>query len=218
MGLTRNQYLAEMGIQVWLTRSARAPLAAGPTSEPAEPLDSLSPLDRIRRSVAVPESTEPKMVETEQPRVSSTPAPVADSPAPQFSLVFAEFSDLVMLFEVDYSQDSLAPAQERLISDLGKALGRERQKITSLKWPMLDAAHVKQDQSAADQVIQARLKGSLQGKQHLLVFGDLSRQCAERMSQDRIKQLAVEDLQQYLSEPLKKKTLWLSARAWLEQG
>ena len=184
MRLTKHQYLAEMGIQVWVTRSERVPVSAAPTSVQAESLDGLSPLDRIRQSVAVPVPTETTPVENLEAPAVEPAASVQQAPAPRFNLVFAKFNNLVMLFEVGYQQDSLAPAQERLISDLGKALGRGRQKITSLKWPMLDAAHVKQDQSAADQVIQARLNGSLKGKQHLLLFGDLPRQYAERLGQE----------------------------------
>jgi len=229
-------YLAEMGIDIWVTRPIGATQV--PASDQTEPVESgpasvvraldngqpdndarLSHLARIRQSVGAGQDTPKIAVVSEQPVVPSTPAaaPVASGETPQFSIVFAEFDQVLMLFNVHPDQQSLDKRQERIISDLAKALELNDRKVSNLKWPMLDAAHVNQDQNTADQVVANRIRSSIRKSRYLLVFGKLCEGYTEMAlnnvaAADSLARMYLPELDYYFTNPSAKRDLWLGSR------
>ena len=195
---TRNAYLREMGIDVWVARehvpASPVPLvrlgtlalaaASGVRAEAAAAIPPPLP------KTAVPKTAPPKSASTGAAAavsvaaggVAAKPAAVAvipralapAQPQPEFLLCFVDFTharhDLSCVFYLPYATPGLPPAVSRFADNLAVACFGQATvpQRSELRWPMVKAAHIVQSADEARQVVAARLANCAR---HILVFG-----------------------------------------------
>lgn len=182
----KNQYLREMGVDVWVLREGRqrqmaVPAESTPAAESAPP-----------PAAAVSAST-PKRVKM----------PVA--PQPQFHLCFATYGDLSLVFSVPKTSSALPEPLRRFADDIARALGRQdTPAINALRWPLVQSADFDQSEAAARLVIGQRLSNC--GKRRL-IFGDEAAAWTRQGDE-----MVVAEISTYLEDPITKRDLWQMLR------
>lgn len=182
------------------------------TEEPKRQDAALNPTAAVLEALAPSsKATAPNPIRTpiaqDQPQSPSTPkaAPQTQQRAPakpessvSFALSFWRIADDLLV--VDSRHSELALPVEKLLNNIVFALGYPRQlpKVDVISWPLLDAPHHDQSESAAREMLHAYLDGQLllhPGKFILLMGEDASRFLLEEDSdfQQRLgKQFAIE--------------------------
>ncbi|MCB1691822.1 MAG: hypothetical protein KDI19_03600 [Pseudomonadales bacterium] len=200
----RNQYLKEMGVDVWLLRGSRAIARPAPAAE-----QKVVP---IAKTDAGPVRT--GQVEVAPPARRQQPK-VATGPVPAFQFCFMDYPGLSLVFEVPIEASSLPEPQRRFATDVVTAWrGASDPKITSFKWPMVKSQHVDQSESAAAAALAQRVRDA---GQTMLLFGEIAAKWIEPSAGDR-KVLKFPAMQVYFAEPARKRELWRTLTSELESA
>ena len=176
----RNQYLREMGIDVWVERGQARP-ATAPVDAPVEAANDTAPA-------------------REQP-ASAVPAPTDSAPPPVFHLCFATYGGLSLIFSVPQDSNSLPENLRRFADDIASALQvSDKPVINALRWPLVRSAEIDQSAEAARTVLDDRLSRCAPLR---VVFGETAKQWAGQGDD-----ICVPDIGGYLEQPLTKRELW----------
>lgn len=192
MQTKRNQYLREMGIDVWVLRRAKRPQQA-PAAAPAPAETTVTEVS------AAPADTHGATGRGTNPTASPTRQP------PRFHLCFATYGDLSLIFSAPESSPTLPADLRHLADDIAMALGRKQEPaINALRWPLVKTAGIDQSEEAAKTVLAERMSRLADRR---IVFGDVARQWAGRGDET-----TVAEIERYLVEPLRKRELWQTLR------
>lgn len=220
----KNQYLREMGVDVWLLRSQLPALSSALSSAPSpaggDTLRTPDSVHRHQRGQAEIQSPRPPAKalgkalgpapgpapgSRRQPKVSKTPAPI-----PEFHLCFATYSNgLSLVFSVPLSASALPDQYRRFTDDVALAFANPGQidsQVTSLRWPMVQASHIEQSETEARLIVAQRIEKCAD---KLVLFG----QAPARFVPDSGTSINAEEIESYFNEPLRKRDLWRALRA-----
>lgn len=184
MQARRNQYLREMGIDVWVRRElVRTPEALDANTVDAEP---------------APAETGP--VESRSARTAARSMSAGEPP--EFHLCFATYGDLSLIFSLPPEATSLPESMRRFSDDIARAAGiTSPPSVAAVRWPMVKARHIDQSEDAARTVVRQRLDGCGPVK---LAFGDdVLTWLGENPGCT-----PVADIARYFAEPAMKRELW----------
>lgn len=203
----RNQYLREMGVDVWRLRPARPVLAVEPVPDTDRPGQRQS-ADARRTPVAEPGSQrESAPTQADKSQAPGEGAAQARGPVPQFHLCFIHYQTLSLVFSVSLQSESLSPALRRFADDIAIALGNtgtDAARIAAVRWPMVRSEHIDQSESAAKIVISQRVQEAQPVK---LLFGKAAAHWAGEAGGTMLG-----EIQGYLENPLTKRELWRELR------
>lgn len=191
----KNQYLREMGVDVWVPRT-RNPLIP----RPVKTGQAVTPEER-----AIPAT------ETPEPRPAAKAAAPAADP---FHLCFITYRDMSLVFSVPVGVTSLPESLRRFADDIALAclVDRPEPVIANLRWPMVQSTHIDQSDEAATAVVAQRL-----GKcgRRVLLFGD---KAASYEKHCRGETLKLDEIESYQAVPLSKRELWQTLQAFRKTG
>lgn len=171
-----NQYLAEMGVEVWVLR---------------------------RKIAGTPAMMPTLQAETPTP-AGGNPSPAGDvAPIPKFHLCFMTTPQVSLVFSVSAEADAVPRPLHRFAEDVLLALGAASPAVATVRWPMVQSAHIDQSEHAARVVLRQRLEHCAP---YLVIFGNEAANRVRDLSQRP--GIELDDIQSYLEAPLTKRTLW----------
>ncbi|HKI73102.1 MAG TPA: hypothetical protein VJ998_00545, partial [Pseudomonadales bacterium] len=180
MNTLKNQYLREMGVDVWVLRKRAMPQVVA-----AEPVRELAPAKTSPAPQAVPRNT---------------------APAPEFHLCFMTWPEVSLVFSLPLDADVIDTAHRRFAEDVGIALRVTGDAaIGAVRWPMVRSAHIDQSESAARAVMRQRVE---QCAERVVVFGEAAADWLGDTLTRQV--VAARDMDSYIAEPLAKRELWQS--------
>lgn len=198
----RNQYLAEMGVDVWVLRQEGARYLHAPSASPREDASPKRPAPQpATPRVAVPAAKSEPEVEAprRQPRT-----PVSTEPVPEFHLCFMNYSAISLVFNVPMGAESLPASLSRFGEDVALAYSGDSQgAVSALKWPMVRSTHIDQSEGAARIVLGQRVAKCAT---HVVVFGKSTASWLGEPSGHSL--LIVDEVESYLTVPGEKRALW----------
>lgn len=187
-----NQYLREMGIEVWVLREQRpsAPVsrATAPSRQP-QPEPEINTVEQITERQGYP---------------AEVVAEVVGQKVPRFHFCFMHGEGVSLVYGLALDADPATHPSRRFAGDLLLALtGKPGQSMTPQRWPIVQSGLIDQTAAAAKVVLKQRIDqcGPL-----LLVFGDEASVWVEDTG-DR-QRIDLPELGRYLDEPLTKRDLW----------
>lgn len=230
------QYLREMGIDVWQLRKALPRLSEGLATEtlasdgPAK--SELASQPSTERSMTVSGSASKiaaslvplgdgaesrSRSESDQPLESATPSTASklatNEEQPRFLFCFLDYESLSLMFSLDVNVAALPADVRQFADDVNFAVnpGEHRiPRVRDLRWPMVRASHIKQNEADARQVVQQKIS---QCCRRLVVFGSRAASYVNDSDGNPVlvegqELLVAEDVLHYFAEPQDKRDLW----------
>ncbi|MEX2327580.1 MAG: hypothetical protein WD558_07600 [Pseudomonadales bacterium] len=221
----KNQYLREMGVDVWRLRPHFPDSSASLHSEAQQDL-SIDPAPESRPELSPGLTTKARhpTQSIERPgsrtvkaaavtSVQSGVPETAATPVPEFHLCFATYNNgLSLVFSAPLSAPAVPDRYRRFADDIALAFSsqaRMESQVTSLRWPMVQASHIAQSEEDARLIVGKRIEMCAD---KLVLFG----QAPSHYVADTRPCIKVEEIELYFDEPLRKRDLWLALRSFLD--